>query len=238
MQAADSNKGIKSNQYWEDMASILSNMKRFKKAVIDARIKWKIPITGLPWDKRGNWYSSLFVNPDNTDKNYYTSGQDQLIPPSEVIRSTLKEISEQFNLDNRWHSSLLLHIASDDVPLTAPFGSPSLEIRINDSRLPEKEWIIKRMWIEIYPDTSLKDIQTLWKRIETYQSMMSTQYPKKRRPLENVKKYIKVRELEDNNTTHKKIANDYPELGFGTYKDVADFKNRIEERFSPKRVRK
>lgn len=230
----------RNESYWEGMVSVLSHAKRFRKAVVDARIKWEIPEKGLPHNKRAEWHASLYTFPNTKakDNNYYTSTQNELLPPNERIRSTLKEISSQFNLDKRWHFSLFLHIASDDVPLSAPTGLPYVEVRLNDARLPKDQWVIERIWIEIYPDTTQDDIEAVWKQVELYQAMMSAQYPQKRRPLQNVDKYIKIRDLEDQQMTQQEIADDYPDLGFYSAKDVADFKKQIENRFSPHKSRK
>ena len=228
----------RNESYWEGMVSVLSHMKRFRKAVIDARIKWELPETGLPYAQRAEWHESLYSDPDEVNTNYYTSTQNELLPPNERIRSTLKGISSKFNLDKRWHFNLFLHIASDDVPLSAPTGLPYVEVRLNDARLPQEQWIIERIWIEIYPDTTQDDIEAVWKRVEAYQAMMSAQYPQKRRPLQNVDKYIKIRNLEDQKKTQQEIADEYPDLGFYSAKDVADFKKQIENRFSSHKSRK
>lgn len=219
--------------YRQDMALILSHMKRFRKAVLKARKKWGVPPMGLPCNKRANWYGSLFVKPDvNLNDNYYPSDQNELLPPSKLIRSTLKEISKDFNLDSRWHSSLLLHIAGGD-KLDIFMGPLGLNVRFNDVRLPEKEWVVKRIWIDIYADTGQKDIATIWKQVEKYQAMMVLKPPQKRRPIQNAEKYVKVRDLEDGNLSQQEIADQYREFGFNMSNDVANFKKEMEKRFSP-----
>lgn len=223
-------------KYWQDMALILSHMKRFRKAVLKAREKWGVPPTGLPYDKRANWYGSLFLKPDvNLNDNYYSSDQNELLPPSKLIRSTLKEISKDFNLDSRWHTSLLLHIAGGD-QLGTPTGSLGFNVRFNDIRLPENRWIVKRIWIDIYADTSQGDIEKIWKQIEKYQAMMALRPPKKRRPIQNAEKYAKIRDLEDKNLTQQEIADKYKKFGFTTAIDVANFKKEMEKRFSPLKI--
>ncbi|MFH1186899.1 MAG: hypothetical protein V1697_01855 [Candidatus Levyibacteriota bacterium] len=227
-------KPIRQDKYWKDWALILSHTKRFKKVVEETRKKWKIPPSGLPRDKRADWYASLFDGSD-INSSYYASSQNDLIPSNKQIRADLWEISDDFNLDNRWHIPLFFYIASGNVALEPPSGLPYPEIRINDARLPEDKWVIKRMWMEIHPDTTLKDIEAIWNRIMSYQEKMPAKYPERRRPIKGVKKYVKIRKLEDKNISQQDIADDHPELGFLTAKDIADFKKQIEKHFLPKK---
>lgn len=156
----------KRNEYLDDMAKVLGHMKRFRSAVEKARIEWGIP-GGLPYENRVAWYRSFFIKPDiDVDNTKYANSQSELLPPSKMIRATLQKFSDEFNLDVRWHNSLFDHIAGNDVPLRAPSGLPYVEIRLNDSRLPKEEWIVKRMWIEIYADTSQKDFEAVWEQVK------------------------------------------------------------------------
>ena len=156
----------KRDAYLDDMAKVLGHMKRFRSAVEKARIEWGIP-GGLPPEKRAAWYQSFFIEPDiDIDNSKYANSQSELLPPSKMIRTTLQKFSDEFNLDVRWHNSLFDHIAGDDVQLRAPSGLPYVEIRLNNSRLPQEEWIVKRMWVEIYADTSQKDFEAVWKQLK------------------------------------------------------------------------
>lgn len=226
------------NAYLADFAIILSHMKRFRKAILTAREKWNIPKDGLKTDDRAAWYSAFFTNPDiDTGDSHYSDAHNKFIPPNQLIRSTLDDVIGQFNLDHRWYFNLFQHIAID-TPLEAPPVLPYVERRINDVRLPKKELIVEKLWIQIYPDTSREDILDIWDQVEECQKMMRSPISKKRKPLVNVWKYIKIRNLEDQKVSQRDIVEKYPEFKFTDEKQVSEFKKQIEQRFSPNRKKK
>ena len=227
----------KTEKYWENLALILEHMKRFKKAVLEARKEWNIPNKGLPFKNRANWYSSLFVNSDIDRKEHLKQGRlFELLPPNTKIINVLENFSKEFNLDPRWYNTLMSHIAAG-TRLNPPYGKPYIQPLLNDVRLPENQWEVKRISVDIYKETKPQDLIDIWPQIERWQKLMKVRIPEKRRPIqdENVKKYLKIRRLEDHKLTHNQIVSKHHKLGFRTDIDVANFKKEIEERFAPNR---
>jgi hypothetical protein len=213
-------------------------MKRFQTAVKVARKEWKVPTNGFKRDDRAEAYKQLFWNGRKDYKrNNYLNFYDELIPPTILVRSELRKLSRQFNLDYRWHGWLFFYILGNTVFDPPPEGA-NLEVRLNEVRLPEKDWVVTSLKIEIYQDTTMGDIRKILPRIKKYQKMMPAYVPKRRRTSSNIDRYIKVRELEDLGKSHEEIAR-IKELGFSDDpRAVGYLKDDLENRFSSKKFKK
>jgi hypothetical protein len=219
--------------YWESLAKILERYKRFQKRVVFARKQLGINSDGLPAQDRASWYSNS-LNSSGLRKDNAHNFDLSLLPDDKKFMDVLERLASDFNLDSRWYSSLFQFIVGGGT-LIPPFGKASVNARVNDVRLTKEELVVEQLWIDIRKDTSIEDIRELWGQVEAYQEYMATDFPKKRRPIqkESIEKYVKVRDLEDDKLPQKRIARDYPELGFTSAEDVSNFKKELEERFKP-----
>jgi hypothetical protein len=225
------------DNYWEPIADILSHYPRFLKAVAKLQQEFDVPPVGIPHSKRANWYGTLFGAADmDTGIRYgYMIGHD-LLPPNEKMLDALDALAADFNLDARWLHSLFTFVFLGDTTLSPPFHrSVSPRARFNDIRLPKDQLRVTSLSISLQKDTSLGDIHAIWGEVEKYQAYMDTDVPQRRDKVKSatVKKYQKVRELEDQGMPQSEIAQKYPKLGFLSAKDVSDFKRGFEQRFRP-----
>lgn len=227
------NNSLNLKQYWSDLATILSHMKRFQEAINKFRIKYKIKPTGIPRDQRADWYSSFFLKPTFDARKKFGGLSDyELLPPNKGFVKDIEKLASDFNLDSRWYIPLFLLISSGGYNITPPFEASVNPLpRFNDVRLPEKQQVITRLLIEIRKDTSLGDIRKAWGQIKKYQKKMISDTPQKRKQIksETIKRYIQIREMEDMGVPQKEIAQ---QLGFLATEDVSRFKSsEIENRF-------
>lgn len=235
MKAKSENK-IDLEKYWANQATILSHMKRFRLEIDKFREKHKIPKTGVAKSKRHDWYQSYFINPTfNAHEEFGAISDYEILPADKNFIEAIRELADKFNLDSRWYHSLFFLISSGGYKLNPPYSrSVIVSPRFNDVRLPESEQIVTRIHLEIRKDTSIKDIQRIWNKVEECQNKMIGDVPMKRKMIEakTIEKYVKVRELEDKGKSHAKIAE---ELGFYIADDVSRFKYELEGRFKPKK---
>jgi hypothetical protein len=225
------------DNYWKPIADILSRYPRFIKAVVAARQKLNVPPGGIPYDERAEWFSSLLsAGEEDTGKRYgFVIGHD-LLPSDKLTLDTLDQLARDFNLDSRWLHNLFMLVFSGDTNLEPPFHrSASPRARVNDVRLPKEQLRVTSLGIDIHKDTSIEDIRAIWGEIEKLQAYMDSDVPQRRDKIkpETVKRYLKVRQLEDQGQTQQEIADKHATLGFGTAKDVSDFKRELEQRFKP-----
>jgi len=225
------------DNYWQPIADILSHYPRFLKAVAKVRADLDVPEGGIPLDERPQWYSKqVKAGEEDTGKRYgFMTGHD-LLPSDKKILDALDQLASDFNLDARWVHSLFMYVFMGDKKLDPPFHrSASVRPRMNDVRLPKEQLRVTSLSISIQKDTSIEDIRAIWDEVEKYQAYMDSDVPKRRDKIksETVKRYLKVRELEDKGLTQREIAEQHSKLGFGTAKDVSDFKRELEERFRP-----
>lgn len=222
-----------SSQYWKDFATILVRMKRFQFEIERFRKANDIPEDGILPEDRANWYQSFHATPDFSASGKHGSGSDyELLPPNESFIDSLAELALKFNLDSRWYQSLFMYVCSGGE--LAPPYSEGVKVlaRVNDVRLPKEKLYVTRLMLEIRKDTTVSDIRKVWSQIKAYQEYMSGEVPAKRRPIqpETIERYLKIRDLEDNEVPQRVIAE---KLDFLSAKEVADFKQEVEQRFSP-----
>ncbi len=226
------------NTYLSDSAKILVKMKRFQKAINKIRKKWGVPENGFKYEDRAKGHGRIYWTGERNDRHYaYYDYQEDLIPPTKQVRLALRKLSKEFNLDFRWHFDLYFYILGSD-KLDPPASGVNLDVRFNDTRLPEEQWVVTKLSLDIYQDSTIEDIKAKWRQIEKYQSMMPAYSPQRKRVSGNIERYIKVRDLEDEGKSHKEIA-EIAELGFSSDpKAVSYLKNELEKRFSPKKFKK
>lgn len=224
------------DNYWQPIAEVLSHYPRFLKAVAEVRRQLNIPVDGIPVEERSEWFSSMLTGEIDTGKRYgFMTGHD-LLPSDKKTLDALDQLASDFNLDNRWLHSLFMYVFTGGEKLDPPFHrSANLRPYMNDVRLPKEKLKVTSLSISIQKDTSIEDIRAIWDEVEKYQAYMDSDIPKRRDKIksETVKRYLKVRELEDNGLTQREIAELHPKLGFTTAKDVSDFKRELEQRFKP-----
>lgn len=225
------------DNYWQPIADILCRFKRFQTAVAKVREEFGVPPSGIPLEQRAEWYGTLVSSgEEDTGKRYgFISGHD-LLPSDKKILDALDKLTRDFNLDSRWLHSLFTYVFLDDKKLTPPFHrSASPRAYFNDVRLPKDQLRVTSLGISLQKDTSIEDIRVIWPEIEKLQAYMDADLPQRRdliKPV-TVKRYMKIRRLEDGGLTQQEIAERYPDLGFDTAKDVSDFKRELEQRFRP-----
>lgn len=225
------------DNYWQPIADILSRYPRFVKAVVKLRVDLGIPEGGIPPEERPQWYSKqVSAGEEDTGSRYgFMLGHD-LLPTDKKTLDALDQLAQDFNLDARWLQSLLMYVFMGDEKLDPPFHrSAYVRPRMNDVRLPKEQLRVTSLSISLQKDTSIEDIRAIWGEVEKYQAYMDSEVPKRRDKVkpETIKRYLKVRQLEDEGITQQKIAEKHPKLGFVTAKDVSDFKRELEERFKP-----
>jgi len=224
--------------YLSDSARILQGMKRFQKGIEIIRGKWGIPSNGYPYEGRADANARLHWEGERENQtNDYSEFHNELIPLNKKVRSELRKMSTQFNLDYRWHLSLYFYIVGGD-QLNPPIEGANIDVRLNDARLPKEQWIVKSIKIDIYQETTLGDIRKAWKKVQEWQSMMPAQLPQRVRTSANVDRYLKIREYEDQGFSHKKIA-EIDSMNFeGDSKAVSQLKSEMEKRFSQGKFKK
>ncbi|MGH7157247.1 MAG: hypothetical protein ACREGG_04020 [Candidatus Saccharimonadales bacterium] len=225
------------DNYWQPIADILSRYPRFLKAVAKVRRELGVPEGGISMEQRASWYGSLIAAGEvDTGKRYgYISGHD-LLPSNKKILDALDQLARDFNLDSRWLHSLFAYVFLGDKKLSPPFyRSASPQAYFNDVRLPKEQLRVTSLSISLQKDTSIEDIRAIWPEVEKLQAYMDSDIPQRRDKIkpETVRRYLKVRELEDKGLSQKDIAEKHQKLGFDTAKDVSDFKRELEQRFKP-----
>jgi len=226
----------KSDNYWEPHARILESMPRFQSAIHDARKRLNIPKTGIPYDDRAEWFASFYRSADeDTAKRYGGAYGYELLPPNKELLDQLDNLRMEFNLDPRWLHPLFRYIFSAESALEPPSSQSAWPSpRMNDVRLPKEQQRVTSLSIRIEKDTTIRDIEDIWKDVQKYQAYMDADIPSRRDPIqtETVERYRKVMALRANKQkTYDKIARDYSDLGFETGEDVRGFIRRIEKRF-------
>lgn len=224
--------------YISDSALILVKMKRFQKAVRRIRDLWDIPPDGFKFEDRAKSHGKIYWTGEKDDSRYDYFGTDnELIPPTKRVRSELRKLSEEFNLDYRWHRGLYFYILGGE-NIDPPHDGVGLDIRLNDNRLPKDEWVVKKITLDVYKNTAIGDIRKIWKQVEEYQKMMPGQTPVRKRTSDNVERYLKVREMEDAGKSHQEIS-EIKELYFNNdAKAVSDLKDEMEKRFAKGKFKK
>ncbi len=224
--------------YLSDSAKILILMKRFQIAVQKIRKQWEVPNDGFKLEDRANGHAKIYWTGEKDDGKYDYFGKDnELIPPTKLVRSELRKLSAEFNLDYKWHSSIYFYILGGG-ELTPPVDGAGLDVRINDARLPKEEWVVKKINIDIYQDTTIGDIRKIWEQVKEYQKMMPAVNPNRKRTSDNVQRYIKVRELEEIGKSHQEIS-EIKDLYFNNdAKAVGYLKDEMEKRFSKGKFKK
>ncbi len=226
------------NNYYKQMALVLVRMKRFQKAVIKFREDTGIPSTGIPPDERASWYQQLFIkrNVSATEMHrlFRIDVNQETLPPNRTFLKQLKNFAEDFNLDEQWYSDLFSYLVGGDKELTPPDGSPLLDVRVNDAKLPNDEMEVTSLRINVHKNTTMKEIMALRPKIEHYQKMMSVDLPERKKPWdkEKVQNYLKIQELEDQSVRQAEIAK---QLDLYSTQSVASLKQEIESRFKPKK---
>jgi hypothetical protein len=225
------------DNYWQPIADILSYYPRFLKAVAKMRADLGVPEGGIPLEERGQWYGNqVAAGEEDTGQRYgYMIGHD-LLPSDKATLDALDKLASDFNLDSRWLHSLFIFVFLGDNKLDPPFHrSASVRPLMNDIRLPKEQLRVTSLSISLQKDTSIEDIRAMWDEVEKYQAYMDSDVPRRRDKIkpETVKRYLKIQQLEDKGIPQREIAEKYPKLGFGTAKDVSDFKRELEERFRP-----
>lgn len=226
------------NNYYKQMALVLVRMKRFQKAVAKFRETIGIQSTGIPPNERASWYQRHFIkrNVSATEMHrlFRIDVNQETLPPNRTFLKQLKNFADNFNLDEQWYSSLFSYLVGGDSELTPPDGSPLLDVRINDARLPNDEMKVTSLRINVHKNTTMKEIMALRPKIERYQKMMRIDLPERKKPWDkdNVQNYLKVRELEEQGVKQKAIAK---QLQFNSDQSVGLFKQEIESRFKPKK---
>ncbi len=206
--------------------------KRFQRATSKFRKKYRIPETGIPWEKRAEWYQSLSKSADYDPELLLKFHVDlRLLPPNKKFVGDIVRLANEFNLDERWYMTLFFHLMQGGGRLS-PLGSASVNALVNNSRLSEDKQFVTRLWINVRKDTSLSDIENVWSRVQDLQKKMVADIPEKRRPISSAekKRYLEIRSLEEQGLTQGKIAEKLSYKG-NVASDVAQFKNRIEKRF-------
>ena len=226
----------KSSNYWKPHARILESMPRFQASIAGVRKRLNIPETGIPYDDRAEWYADLYRNADeDTSRRYGGAYGYELLPPNKQLLDELDSLRLEFNLDSRWLHPLFNHIFSADKSLDPPSQQSAWPApRMNDVRLPKEQQRVTSLSIRIEKDTTIQDIEDIWKDVQKYQAYMDAEIPSRRDPIraETVERYKKVMELRANKqNTYDSIARRHPDLGFDTAEDVRGFIRRVEKRF-------
>jgi hypothetical protein len=211
-------------------------MPRFQAAISMVRKRLAIPDTGVPHNDRAKWFSDFYLSADeDTDRRYGGAYGYQLLPPNKELLDELDALRLEFNLDPRWLHPLFNYIVSADAELDAPSSQSAWPSpRMNDVRLPKEQLRVTSLSIQIEKDTTISDIESIWKDVQKYQAYMDSAIPSRRDPIQKVtiKKYKKLMFLrKDKQNTYDKIARDHPDLGFSSGEDVRNFIRRVEKRF-------
>ena len=224
----------KSDNYWEPHARILESMPRFQSAISEVRKRLNIPDKGIPYDDRAKWFSDFFRNADvDTSKRYGGAYGYELLPPNKELLDELDNLRLEFNLDQRWLHPLFNYIFSAEKSLEPPSNQSAwASPRMNDVRLPKEQQRVTSLSIRIEKDTTIRDIEDIWKDIKKYQAYMDAEIPFRRDPIqtETVGRYRSIVKLRADGLKYQEIADKYPDK-FNSAEDVRSFKNKQESRF-------
>lgn len=235
------------NDYYKILANLLIHLKRFDKEVKKARIMLDIPEDGFKnEDDAIRWVRS--IKPDmkcifSTEKPIVPLVKPHNIPPNKKILKTLSDLTNKFNLDEKWSFGFFEYLISSDRGLQYPTQSIEVKAHIqsdDSSVFSTAKGEVVGITIEIGKDASLSDIKKVWKKVQVYQTRMKSIAPQRKKPIsiDNIEKFVKVRELEQQGLTHRQIVRQHPELGFVTYSHVAIFKRDIQKSLKPSKHKK
>ncbi len=224
----------KYGKYYQQISRLLVEVKRFQEAVKKTRKNLGIPKSGFPRSKRADWYQQFFnksdLSKEEMRRHFRIYSNQELLPPNKTFITEIQSLLKNFNLDEIWTHNIFVYLVTGN-KLEAPFGFPNVDVKVNNSLLPEDEMEVTHLSLVINKDTSLKDIKNIWSQVQKYQSMMPVgQSRKKPWSDENYQKYLDLRKMESIGYTHKKIAD---KLEFQDAQAVSDFKKSIESRFLP-----
>ena len=217
------------NEYIESMASILSRMESFKKAVKSFRDELGLPEEGTSAEKLHEWVN--VVEKRHKSKpitNACPYADYHTIPNNSYILKKLDEFASKFNLDSSWHLALYKHLTCND-DLANFKTSTSLVVH----RGPNLKTVTS-ISLNINKTTTKKEINQLWdKIIELQRQMPAGKRKKKSLTAENVDLYIRIRDFESQNLSHqeifKRLKNEFSRLT--SPDEVSKFKRQIEKSF-------
>lgn len=233
--------------YYENFAKVLFHSKRFVKEIKKARKSLSIPEDGFTSDEDAQtWVRRFPVDVDfhyGSTKDLVPSMNYQNVIPDKKVLKIVNEIIENFNLDTKWQFGIFEFILSSSRGLAYPQQSLEIKVELKSKSsdvFETKEGLVTGITIKLTRDTSIKDIEAHWNKVEEYQKLMDPSSPQRKKVITDqaVEKFIKIRDLEDSGLTQQEIADSHRELGFRTATDVATFKRDIQKPFSSRKKKK
>lgn len=209
---------------------LLLDCREFKEAVNDFRKEWHISKSGLSDEKAGEWLWHLAEKSDQAlARTPHIKNSDILI---NAFQAGIKALARKFKIP----SSSSYTQALKGYLLTGRFDQiPHSNIRAFWEI--DKNTKKKRIFLEVYSDTTLDDIRNVWDVVKKLQKHTEGYIPGRKRTLSNPKLTKRIQELKNMGLTGvliaKQIKDEFPGCSINTYSDVNRILHRIKQKTVP-----
>jgi hypothetical protein len=188
--------------------TLLANPK-FEKEIKKLRQKWSISANGFIDDKQSElWHKKIEEDSDKAIE-LIDKREKGITVPLNDFWNDINTVINKFNLPSRYVSFVEYYLKFSKVS-----KSESATVVVNYNRKLNR----KEMFIQIYTDTTLEDIKSVWSRVRRFKKyLVGYRKDMKVREITNLQVEKRAYELQQEGVKPKKISEILKKEGLGTY---------------------